>query len=96
MDVDVELKAVEWIILLRGWVWVLDWFLAKKVEVSQISEEEVLRITSLIASVAEPEVGGEIVSSCVVCVCLLRGGAYRVTVFAIYVMGYDRVSCQVL
>ena len=70
MYVDIELQTVERLVFLGSGVRELDRSRPEEVEVGQVTKEEVLWITSLVASVSETEMRREEVPACV----WVRGG----------------------
>ena len=59
VNIDVELQAVQWIVLLGSGVGELDGLVPEVVEVTKVTKEEILWVPSLVASVTESEVGRE-------------------------------------
>ena len=60
MYIDIELEAAEWLALLGRLVGVLHWSLWQQVEVCHVTKQEILRIPSLVATMAQSIVRGEV------------------------------------
>lgn len=62
MDIDIELKSIESIVLLWCLIGILNWFTTEKVQICHVTKKEIFRVSSFVTSMSQSEMRWEIVS----------------------------------